>query len=175
MPKVSTENFKEILRNDGYSYALVSKVSEPTDVNFPNLPDWHKEAFEDLPDESFPDAKVICFEYNGSNYKLQINMGEADSNDGCFGALFDSTGNQIVDILSTGDNETTFQSLKSDDAKISNEHLAKITPYLRYNLLLNSTELEYLVFKILAENDCLVGLGYFNDEEEDEEEENAEN
>lgn len=163
MPEVTTKKFREILKNDGYGYVLISKGSEPTDIHFPNLPDWHKEELEVLPDEALPDANVIRFEYKGSNYKLLSNIGDADCNDGCFGALYDSDDGKILDLLSTGDNETTFQSLKTDDTKISDDFVAKLSPYLRYNVLHNNTELEYLVFKVLVENDCSLGLAYFDD------------
>lgn len=176
MPKVSEKNFRELLKNDGYAYAytLISKGSEPTDINFPNLPDWHKEELEVLPDEALPDANAIRFENKGSNYKILSNIGDADCNDGCFGALFDSNNDRVLDLLSTGDNETTFQSLNADDAKISADLQAKLSPYLRYNVLHNNTELEYLVFKVLAENGCLLGLSYFDDCSEDDDDDEKE-
>lgn len=89
MPKVSRENFNEILKNDGYTYVLLSKITAPFDINFPNLPDWHKEDFEEYRRELLPDANVIRFEYKGSNYKLLSNVGDADCN-GTFQSFCDA-------------------------------------------------------------------------------------
>lgn len=167
MSTVSSKNFKEILKNDGYSYVLISKNPLPLDLNFPNLPEWHEEEFEEYGNEMLPVSNDIRFEYKGSNYKLLSNVGDADSNDGSFGALFDDNNEKILDILSTGDNETTMQSLKTDDPKICDDLAAKLKPYLRYNILLNNKELEYLVFKVLVETQCLFGLAYFDDEDDE--------
>lgn len=68
MLKVSSENFREILKNDGFAYVQTLKTTQPLDLSFPNLPDWHMETFESYDDFYLPDADVICFEYKGSNY-----------------------------------------------------------------------------------------------------------
>lgn len=69
------------------------------------------------------------------------------------------------------------KSLKTDDIKLSEDLQAKLSPYLRYNVLHGKTELEYLVFKVLVENNCLLGLAYFDDysEEDEEQGEDGEN
>lgn len=177
MPKVSSENFRELLKNDGYAYVLISKSSMPTDINFPNMPDWHR----DEPGEwhngrnvILPDADVICFEYNGSNYKLLVNAGYVLCNDGSFGALFDGNNDDkyLLDVISSGDSETTMQSLKTDDKKISDDLSIKLSPYLRFfeAFLHYSTELEYVIFKVLVENGCLYGIDDIGGDDQDHEE-----
>lgn len=163
MPKLSSEHFREILKNNGYSYVQTSKKSVPTDINFPNMPDWHRNELNEWCDGRntiLPDSDVICFEYKGSNYKLLINTGTVLTNDGCFGALVDGNNDKILDVISSGDSETTLQSLKTDDTKISDDLSTKLSPYLRYFevFLQNNTEFEYVVFKILMENGCLYGI-----------------
>lgn len=78
MPKISSEKFRELLENDGYTYVLTSKCSEPIDINFPNMPDHHRDEFEEWRHEILPEATVIRFEYKGLNYKLLSNLGDAD-------------------------------------------------------------------------------------------------
>lgn len=180
MPKVTGAKFREILNTDGYEYILISKNTEPIDINFPNLPHWHKEEFDEWRHEILPDATVIWFEYKGSQYKLLRNMGDADCNDGSFGALFDGNDDKILDLLSTGDMETTIESLKNDDTTMDADFSTKLTPYLRFFevILKNNTQFEYLVFKVLVENDCLYDIDdiddRYNDESDDEQEEEEE-
>lgn len=131
----STKDFIDLLSSDGYTYTVKSKTSEPIDINFPNMPDWHRAEFEEWRHEILPDATVISFEYKGSDYKLVANMGDADCNDGTFGALFDANGDKILDLLSTGDMETTIKSLKEDDAKIDGDLSTKLEPYLGKSLI----------------------------------------
>lgn len=180
MPKVSSNNFREILKNDGYAYTLTSKTTEPIDVNFPNMPDWHREEFEEWRHEILPDADVIWFEYNGVSYKILRNMGDADCNDGNFGAVFDGNNDKVMDVISSGDMETTLHSLKTDEPKISDELQAKLAPNLRYFevVLHGNTEFEYVVFKVFVENGCLYDISdiddrYEYDSDELEEEEQA--
>lgn len=159
---LSTKEFREILKNDGFSYTIVSKGSEQIEIDFPNLPDWHKEEWDSRRDE-MPKTVVICFEYNGLNYKIRSNKGDADCNDGNFGAVYDANGDKIMELMSTGDTETTFQLLKPDGTKVNDDLLAKLEPYLKYLVVLhNNSQLEYVVFKILAENDCLIDDEYFD-------------
>lgn len=143
------------------------------------MPDWHRDEFEEWRHEILPDADVISFEYKGSNYKLLRNMGDADCNDGNFGAVLDGNNDKVLDVISSGDMETTLQSLKTDETKISDELQAKLSPYLRYFevVLHGNTEFEYVVFKVFVENGCLYDIGdiddryeYGLDEEEEEEE-----
>lgn len=150
LPKQSSENFREILKNDGHAYVLTSKTSEPIDINFPNLPDWHKEDFEEWRHEILSETTVIRFEYKGSNFKLLRNAGDLDCHDGNFGAVFDGNNDKILDLISSEDMETTIQSLRTDDTKISDDLSTELSPYLRYfvAVLHNSTEFEYVIFKI---------------------------
>lgn len=155
----NSKAFKKILKEDGYTYVVTCKETEPVDINFPNLPDWHQDEFEDEESnhEYLPDSTVIWFEYKTSLYRLLINDGWTDTNDGTFGALFDANNDKILDVLSTGDMESTLVSLKdADDAKLDDDFLKKLSPYLQHFSISfeNSTELEYLVFKVLAQNDC---------------------
>lgn len=165
MPRPTAEKFEEILKNDGYEYVVTSESTEPIDINFPNLPQHHRNGFEEWRQEMLPDVNVFCFEYKGTNYKLLTNAGDADCNDGMFGALFDGNNEKILDLLSTGDMETTIQSLKSDDVKLTNDLISKLSPYLQFFeiVLGNNTELEYLIFKILAGNDCLYDFNGIDD------------
>lgn len=178
MPRPTGELFEEILKNDGYEYVMTSKSTEPIDINFPNLPEWHRDEFEEWRQDMLPDVNIFCFEYKGSNYKLLKNNGDADCNDGMFGACFDGNNDKILDLLSTGDMETTIQSLKSDDIKLTDDLISKLSPYLQFFevVLGNNTELEYLIFKILAENNCLYDFygiddRYCEDSEYDDDEE----
>lgn len=156
MAKVTSDRFKEVLKADGYTYIVKSKDKEPIDKDFPNLPTWHKEEFDEWRHKILPEATVIRFEYNESEYKLFINMGNGDCNDGTFGALFDVNNEKVLDLISSGDMESTVESLK-DDTKIADDFGTELSPYLSFFavILKNSTELEYLVFKILVENNCL--------------------
>lgn len=177
MPKVSSAKFREILKNDGYAYTLTSKTTEPININYPNMPDWHRDEFEEWRHEILPEAVVICFEYKGMKYKLLSNMGDPDCNDGNFGAVFDGNNEKVLDVISSGDMETTLQSLKADDNKIDEYIPAKLSPYIQYNTVLNNnTELEYVVFKILVENGCLFQIDDIDGWNEDDgnEDENAE-
>lgn len=79
--------------------------------------------------------------------------------------------------------ETTLQSLKTDEVKISDDLQAKLSPYLEYFevVLPNNTEFEYVVFKVFVENGCLYDIGdideryeySLDDEEEDEDEDDG--
>lgn len=182
MKRPTSDRFREILNNDGYTYTVTSKQREPIDINYPNLPQWHKDEFEEWRHEILPDATVISFEYNGSNYKLTVNMGDADCNDGDFGAVFDDNNEKVLDILSTGDMETTIKSLINNDPKLADDFIKKLPSYLEFFevVLANHTAFEYLVFKILAENRCLIDIneisgrfedesGYSDDETDDDE------
>lgn len=164
MPKISTEQFKELLKNDGFEYVLKSKVSEPIRIDFPNLPDHHQENFDDR-HKWLPDSNVICFEYKGMKYKLLRNMGFADANDGNFGAVFDGNNEKVVDLISSGDMETTIKSVKTDDVKSNDEFTAKLAPYLIcFEVVLhNCTELEYLIFKVFVENGFLYELSVIDE------------
>lgn len=155
--KIDSSNFIEILKNDGYAYVLTSKSTELIDKNFPNMPNYHKRRMENSSYESeLPDADVFCFEYRGSSYKILRDMGDLDCNDGNFGAVFDGNNDQVLDIISSGDMETTMKSLKADDKEISDDLQEKLSPYLLFfdAVLHNNTELEYVVFKVLVENGC---------------------
>lgn len=170
MKRPTSDRFREIIRNDGHTYTVSSKQSEPIDINYPNLPSWHKDEFEEWRHEILPDATVVCFEYNGANYKLTVNMGDMDCNDGNFGAVFDGNNEKVLDLLSTGDMETTIKSQKNNDPKLDDDFIEKLAPYWEYFevVLANHTEFEYLVFKILVDNRCLVDIdgisGRFEDE-----------
>lgn len=161
----SSKEFKEILNNDGYAYVVKSKSTVPIDINFPNLPTWHKEEFEEWRHEILPDATVILFEYKEQNYKLLRNMGDPDCNDGAFGALFDENNDKILDLLSTGDMETTIRSEKNDDTKLDQDFATKFSPYLQYFEIVfgNYTEFEYLVFKVLFDNGYLYDIDEMDD------------
>lgn len=152
----SSEKFRKILSEDGYTYVITSKDTEGIYLNFPNLPDHHTEEFEEWRQDELPPTTVICFEYKASNYKLLTNLGFAECHDGAFGAMFDANNDKILDVSSSGDMESTIQSLK-DDKKLDDDFLKKLSPYLEYFQIIlgNNTELEYLVFKVLVENDCL--------------------
>lgn len=166
---MSSDSFREILNNDGYTYVLKSENTEPLDINFPNLPDWHREDFESRHSD-LPDVTVIWFEWKRSNYKLLINGGDGDCNDGNFGAVFDTKNNKILDLLSSGDMETTIKSRKKGDKMMSDELSTKLSPYWQYFevVLHNTTEFEYLVFKILVENEWFHSIDDIEDEDEDE-------
>lgn len=166
MPKASSVQFKEILKNDGYTYILKSKSSERIDMNFPNLPDWYKGEFKEWRPEMLLEATVTCFEYNGSDYKLYNNVGDADCSDGNFGAVFDENNEKVLDVISSGEMETLMKSLKSDDANISDDLIAQLSPYLQYFevVLANNTEFEYVVFKVLVENNSFLADIIFIDE-----------
>lgn len=84
----SSEKFREILKEDGYVYVVTSKDTEPIHINFPNLPEWYEDDLE-YHRELLPQSTVICFEYKTLNYKLLVNTGNPDCNNGVFGALFD--------------------------------------------------------------------------------------
>lgn len=165
MPKRSSNDFRRILKNDRCTYVVKSKHKEPIDINCPNLPTWHKEEFEEWRHEILPDANVVSFEYNGSEYKLLINMGDGDCNDGSFGALFDANNEKVLDVISSGDMESTIDSLKDDDVKIGDDLRTGILPYLEFFaiILRNSTELEYLVFKVMVENKFLFEIDDIDD------------
>lgn len=152
-PNISSAEFREILKSDGYSYVITSKSKEPIDVNFPNLPSYHKDDFEHRRD-GLPYADIVLFEYKGASYKLLRNMGYADTNDGNFGAVFDGNNQKVLDLISSGDMETTFKSLKADDTKISGDLQAKLPQYLEFfEVVLNGyTEFEYVLFKLFVEN-----------------------
>lgn len=147
------QTFRELLKNDGYNYVVKYTDIEPIDENFPNLPDWHKEEFDERCDE-LPDVTSIFFKYKASNYTLLINTGDPDCNDGTFGVLFDADNDQIVDLISTGDKETTIKSVRNDDTKLNENFSTKLLRYLEYCkvILEKNTEFEYLIFKILVEN-----------------------
>lgn len=165
MAKVSSENFRDILKNDEYAYVLTSKSTERIEMNFPNMPNWYKEEWNEWCYDVSPHADVICFEYKGlSNYKLLRNAGDPDRSfgtlfDGNFGAVFHGNKDKVLDILCSPNLKTTIQSLKAGDRKINDDLLVKLTPYLKFfeAVLHNNMELEYLVFKILVEN------GWFGD------------
>lgn len=164
MWNLSSNEFKEILRNDGFVYIILSKDAEQIEMNFPNLPDWHKEEFEVFWRKELPKTVVICFEYKGLNYKIRSNAGDADCNDGNFGAVYDANDDKLMDLISSGDTQTTIQSLKNDGTKVSDDLLAKISAYLEYSAVLhNNTELEYVVFKVLVENGCLFDMNDYFD------------
>lgn len=152
-PNISSKGFREILKNDGYTYVIKSKSREPIDVNFPNLPSYHKDDFEGRRD-NLPDSDVVLFEYKGSSYKLLRNMGNADTNDGNFGAIFDANNDKVLDLFSSGDMETTFESLKADETKVSADLQAKLPEYLAFFevVLHGYTEFEYVAFKLFVEN-----------------------
>lgn len=50
-------------------------------------------------------AYVICFEYNGLKYKIRSNAGDADCNDGNFGAVYDVNNDKIMYLISSGDTQ----------------------------------------------------------------------
>lgn len=162
---ISSTNFREIFKNDGFNYVLISKSTEPIDINFPNMPSWYKDEWESWVRDSLPNVDVICFEYKGSNYKVVRNASECINNEGNFGALFDSNNDKILDIVSSGDCETTIQSLKIDDVTISDDLLQQVSPYLRYIevFLHNHTEFEYVVFKVLVESKCLYDIDWIDE------------
>lgn len=157
-PNISSKEFREILKTDGYSYVIKSQSREPIDVNFPNLPSYHKNDFESRR-RDLDLADIVLFEYKGSSYKLLRNMGNADTNDGNFGAVFDSNNQKVLDIISSGDMETTFKSLKADDTNISGDLQAKLPEYLAFfEVVLDGyTEFEYVLFKLFVE------IGFFFD------------
>lgn len=166
--KPSHEQFEAILKNDGYSYVVKSKESVKIDRDFPNLPEWHADEFDEWRYEIFADSTVILFDYKASTYKIMLNMGDADCNDGYFGGVFDGNNDKVLDILSTGDMETTLESLKTDDTKLNDEFVKKLSPYLESLRIEfeNDTEFEYLVFKVLVEADefsCRQMDEYFED------------
>lgn len=173
--KPTAEAFSKILKNDGLSYAVTSKQSEPIDIDFPNLPDWHKRDFEEWRQEMLPNSKVTHFEYEGLNYKLRLNNGDPDCNDGMFGALYDESDRIIANLESTGDMETTIASLKDGDKVIDNDRRDQLKPYLAFFeiVLAESTELEYLVFKVLFENDFLYDLSGLEDRYQNYSDENS--
>lgn len=164
MTDMSSDDFREIFKNDGYSYVLTSKSTEPIDINFPNMPDWYKDEWEQWIRDSLPDVDVVHFEYKGSNYKLLRNAAEPFCSEGNFGALFNSNDEKILDIISFGDMQTLIHSLKADDTKIGDDLLAKISPYVQHIEvhLHNNTELEYLVFKVLVENSLLYNIDWID-------------
>lgn len=176
MPKGRSAEFKEIINYDDYKYVVTSEIFEPVDEDFPNLPDHSR--------WGLPDSLNTSFVYKGLDYRLLSNIGDADCNDGIFGALLDANNEKVVDLLSTGDTETTIASLKNDDVKMDVELRRKLKPYLDFFtiILANETEFEYLVFKILVESKRLYDIkeidhSYdYRDEEssEDEEEEEEE-
>lgn len=179
MPRISSDLFKEILKNDGFEYVVKSRSSIPIDIDLPNIPSWHADEFEERR-EWLPDTTVICFESKGSKYKMLRNMGDADCNDGNFGAVYDENNKQIINLISSGDMETTIESLKTDDKKLDDNFIEKLSSYLTCfeTVLQNQTELEYLIFKILVENQCTYDLSViedwcdahdaYDDEEDDE-------
>lgn len=170
---MSRVEYEEITKNDGCPYKIVSKDLEQIEKDFPNLPEWHGEEFEELWHEVLPKTLVICFEYNGLKYKLRNNTGEPECHDGNFGAVYDVNNEKVMDVISSEDLETTLQSLKTDDPQLSDDILAKFSSYWEYSLVLhNNTELEYVVFKILVENGCL--LCWFHDDEEEKGEDHKE-
>lgn len=164
MPRISSDIFKEMLKKDGFKYVVKSRSSEPININLPNIPSWHKDEFEERR-EWLPDTTVICFESKGLNYKMLRNMGDADCNDGNFGAVYDGNNEIIVNLISSGDMETTIESLKTDDKKLGDDFVEKLSPYLTCfeTILQNKTELEYLIFKILVENQCTYDLSVIED------------
>lgn len=82
--------------------------------------------------------------------------GIVDTNDGIFGGVFDGNNDKIIDIIPSGDCETTIQSLKTDDIKINDDLPTKLSPYLEFFRFVrnNYTGFENVVFKVLAENGC---------------------
>lgn len=181
MPKISVDEFKELLNIDGYEYTIQSKDSEPVRIDLPNMPEHHQENFTDRC-QSLPSTNIFRFEHHGSKYKLLRNMGMGDCNDGNFGAVFAENDEKIVNLISSGDMETTIESLKSDDddPKLDQEFCRKLTPYLECfeTVLSGYTELEFLIFKVLVENNCLYDLSViedrcegFNDEDEGDDDE----
>lgn len=164
--EINSENFMEILKSDGYAYVLTSKSTEPINKNFPNMPNCHKRRMENSSYESeLPDANIFFFQYEGTSYKILRNMGDLDCNDGNFGAVFDRNNDKVLDIISSGDMETTLQSLKTDDKKISDDLQEKISPYLLFfDAVLHSyTEFEYVAFKVLVENGCFYSISAIYD------------
>lgn len=153
MPQISCDEFKELLKSDGFEYVVTSKHSEPITIDFPNLPEHHKSEFDEWRREQLPDSTVIWFEYKGLKYKLLRNMGVPDCNDGTFGAVYDENNVQILNLISSGDMETTIQSLKIDDQQLDEAFSKKIAPYVScFEILLQTkTVLEYLAFKVLVE------------------------
>lgn len=164
MSDMSSDNFREIFKNDGYAYALTSKSTEPIDINFPNMPEWYKDEWELWIRDSLPAIDVVLSEYNGSNYKLLSNASECFCNEGTYGALFDSDNEQILDMISFGDTQSLLHSLKADDTRIGDDLLAKVFPYVEeIEVHLHSnTEFEYLVFKVLVENTILYNFDWID-------------
>lgn len=153
------EYFSEILKND--ECVLISKSSDRMEMNFPNMPNWYKEEWDEWCYDVTPYADVICFEYKGSSYKLFRNAGDPDLSfgtlfDGNFGAVFHDSKDKALDILCSPDLKTTIQSLKTGDRKIIDKLVIKLTPYLKKfkAVLDNNMELEYVAFKILVGNGC---------------------
>ncbi|KAG4067680.1 hypothetical protein HA402_005452 [Bradysia odoriphaga] len=182
MPKISVDAFKELMKLDGFDYVLKTKDFEPIRKDLPNIPQHHKDYFDERCGR-MPRTNIFGFEYKGLKYKLFRNMGDGDCNDGNFGAVFAENEEKIVDLISSGDMETTIESLKSDDTRLSEEFCGKLAPYLVCfeTVLSKYTEFEFLIFKILLENDCLYDLSVIDDrceeynddddEEDDDEEE----
>lgn len=182
MPRINVDEFKELMKLDGFDYSIVSKDSEPIRIDLPNIPEHHRDEFDDRR-EWLPRTNIFRFEYKGLKYKLLRNMGDGDCNDGNFGAVFAENDEKIVDIISSGDMETTVQSLKGDEPKLSKEFSEKLAPYLECfeTVLSTYTEFEFLIFKILFENDCLYDLSViedrceeYDDDEEEEDEDDDE-
>lgn len=66
---------------------------------------------------------------------------------------------KILDVLSIGDFETLIKSLKDgNDTKLDVNFSNKVAPYVGYfeMLFAKNTELEYLVLKILVQNECFL-------------------
>lgn len=176
MPKLSCDEFKELLKSDGFEYVVTSKDSEPIVITFPNLPEHHKCEFDEWRRDMLPDSTVIWFEYKGLKYKLLRNMGSPDCNDGTFGAVYDENNVQIANLTSTGDMETTIQSLKVNDEQLDDAFSKKIAPYVScFDIILQTNSvLEYLIFKVSVEtggsyDPSVIDERYDSDDDDDSE------
>lgn len=102
--------YRDFLKNDGCDYLLLSKSDyHDIDENFPNLAFTHTVEFDG---DAIAYAKIIQLRYKEINYKMLINSGCADTNDGLFGAVYDNNNEIVINIISSGGDERNMLLLR---------------------------------------------------------------
>lgn len=119
-------------------------------IECPNIPEHHVEHAEDGSDIGryyWFDFDVVGADNKRIELRMALNEGDADCNDGFWGAVWErSTQELVVNILSSGDMETTIEAVSRKYVRMYKPHETWI-PMLEENVQIceNNLQLEKLV------------------------------
>ena len=117
-------------------------------IDCPNIPEhhvFHAEDGLDIGRYYWFDFDIVGADNERIQLRMALNEGDADCNDGFWGAVWErNTGERVVDILSSGDMETTIEAVSRKYISMYKPHEIWI-PMLSKHIYAKNLELEKLV------------------------------